>query len=182
MTRLRSRTWLATGILGLSLVLTTGCKGKMGRYTLKVKPDTSLKGKSIEVHLVGVSSIDYSKWHDYSMTDYWRHEDPLRTTAVERKYAQVMRFGQGLSEMQTLSSKDGVYDEWLARKATHLFVLTNLASSEKDKPGQADFRRAILPLNVKNWESKELKKQGGIEVTITVSGPDLKPQPKEPKK
>lgn len=182
MNHLKRHSLLLLAAAASALFLGAGCKPKMGRYTVQVQPDTSLAGKSVEVHLVGVNNTDYAKWHDYSMTDYWRHNDPLRATAVEHGFAKVMRFGQGLSPQQSLDSKDPVYNEWLSRKVQYLFVVTNLASSETDKAGQADFRRAILPLTTSNWDKGEIKKLKGIQVTITASGPDVKPQPKTKKK
>jgi hypothetical protein len=150
----------------------------MGKYTLRVQPDASLAGKSIEVHLVGVNATDYPKWHDYSMTSYWKHDDPLRATAVGNKTARVLRFGQGLPNVQSVDINDPIFKEWQSRKVEHLFILTNLVSTGTDKPGTADFRRGILPLTTKHWDRGEIRKQKGIAVTITASGPDVKPQPK----
>jgi hypothetical protein len=166
------------GMMVLALCLSSGCKAKMGRYAVRVQLDPSLAGKSIEVHLVGVNNTDYAKWHDYSMTSYWKHEDPLRTTAVQHGIAKVMRFGQGLPTVQSIDIKDPIFKEWKGRKVEHLFILTNLVSTGVDKPGTADFRRGILPLTTKHWNRGEIRKRRGIEVTITASGPDVKPQPK----
>src|SRR5438876_8281031 len=72
-------------VLASMVVMVSGCKtckpgqeGKKKPYNIQVNLDPSLKGKCDVVDLVGVNPASYSRWQEYSMSNYWREGDPLR--------------------------------------------------------------------------------------------------------
>jgi hypothetical protein len=135
----------------LVLVSAAGCSG-MGKFDVVVKLDESFRAEgatvpSIEVDLIGVNAVEYPRWENYSMSQYWSPADQLRRDAD--KY--VMRFGQDWALAQTLRHQDAVWRRWKPKQATHLFVLAFLPGVHEDQPGNADPRRLILPLDQRRW-------------------------------
>ena len=149
-----SRTVLTLGAICLSW-LAGGC-GE-GPFHVEVgldEADTGLRDKigtvqSIEVNFVAVNETEYRRWEQMSMGGYWEPDNAIRTGAKKH----VMTFGQGHANKQTLKKNDPLWKMWLGeRKAKQLFILAYLPWIQKDKPGDADPRRIILPLEVGRWE------------------------------
>ena len=147
----------AAAVLVCGLVA-AGCCSR--RYDIMVSADEGLRDAtgampSIEVHVVGVNRLEYSKWYSYSMGDYWLPGDPFRRDADKH----VMKFGQGLPLSQTLDRNDPIWRRWEARKPNCVFVLAFLHGfgAEDDQAGSADPRRLILPLDCACWENPKIK-------------------------
>lgn len=160
-----------------------GCAGgpRMGRYDVVVSMDPALVNEpggapSVTVNLVGVNDAEAEKWNAKNMNEYWTPNDPLRQDAAS--YAHVMQFGPGRSEPKTLSKDDPIWNTWSNSGAMHLFVLADLPGSHEARPGSADARRLVLPLDRRRWEAGK-----PIEIELQRSTIRLKTQMKpEPKK
>ena len=133
----------------LMAVLATACGCAKPEFVLTVDP--ALHGKSVTVHLVGVSQSEFQRWLDYSVTEYWRPEDLLRTAAVAGKYAAVVQFGAGRANTRTLKTKDPVWDVWNRRGGIYTFVLADIPGSFTAQQGVSDPRKLVLPLEGKYW-------------------------------
>jgi hypothetical protein len=150
----QNRTALLIGAVCLAWLLGGCSAGPFNVEVLLDERDTGLQDKigavqSIEVNLVGVSDTDFTRWEQMSMNNYWEPDNRMRTSAI--KY--VMRFGDGHPKKQKLSLNDPIWKEWInKRQANHLFVLAYLPWLQEDKPGDADPRRKILPLERGRWE------------------------------
>lgn len=152
------------------LLATAGCSttkpGKAKAQTITVALDPSLQGQRVLVDLIAVNPSQKRQWEEKSVTDYFGAADDLRTSA------RKVTFDLGeVDKPQTLSAKDKIWNEWLAIGANEVFVLADLPNlgRKDDRPGEADARRRILPLDGNRWEkgTKELRvvvKRGGLEV------------------
>jgi hypothetical protein len=157
------RTFLVGGIL-LAPVFALGCNP-----VFVVTRGEDLYGKSVTVHLVGVTETEYAKWYGKSMTEYWDTNDALRNGAVKGKYCYQMDF-TGSNNILTLSpdgAGEQIWEAWQKRGAVYLFVLADLPGEHKDSPGNADDRRLILPLEGQHWPWMFW---GKTEIPITING------------
>jgi hypothetical protein len=149
---------LAGGVLMLLLAAgLSGCgsckpgkPGAIGRYTISVSLDESLKMSSVIVDLVGVNPSSLPRWEAYDMSKYWKEGDPLRRDADK----VVLNFVSGQSLSSSLPATDAQWDKWKAIGVTHVLVLADLPAREAK-----DARRQVLSLDQCNWPSgtKELK-------------------------
>jgi hypothetical protein len=148
----------------------SGCSstkpGRAKAHTISVALDPSLQGQRVLVDLIPVNPSQKRQWEEKSVTEYFGASDPLRASA--RKMTIEL---SEPDKPQVLNRKDKMWQEWLSIGATEVFVLADLPNMGRgdDKPGEADARRRILPLDPKRWESgtKELRvlvKRGGLEV------------------
>src|SRR5688500_1513775 len=164
--------WSALG-LGLT---GCGCKSESKPYNVTVSLDPSFAGKPvIEVHLVGINDSEDRYWNQYSMTRYWSSDDKLRQTAPRH----VMQFGPNKPDSQTLSADHALWNTWLSRGATKLYVLAFLPEKFDDAPGDTDPRRRILPLDRCKWPQAD-KQQ--IKVKLLPSNVEVETPPGPAKK
>ncbi len=133
-------------------------------FAVRFQLDPALAGNSIQIDVIGVSSTaDLPKWEYYSISDYWKAGDAMRRDATK----VVMNFGPGQEPVQTLLINDKIWDNWLSTGADHLVIVAHLlGSSFVDRPGNADSRRLILPLNGKSWG----KDTNEIQILVQASG------------
>src|SRR3954466_7229459 len=114
-----SKRWirpLAGGALWLLLAsVLTGCgsckpgkPGAIGRYTIEVSLDESLKSSSVIVDLVGVNPANLPRWEGYDMGKYWREGDPMRRDADKA----VLNFVSGQSLSNSLPAADPQWEKW----------------------------------------------------------------------
>jgi hypothetical protein len=142
---------------GFMLVLATvlaGCAtckpgkpGPIGKYTIEVSLDESLRTSSVIVDLVGVNPSSLPRWEAYDMGKYWKEGDPTRQDADK----VVLNFvsGQALSQSMTLA--DAQWAQWQSKGVTHVLVLADLPGAQTARPGNQDARRQILSLDKCNW-------------------------------
>jgi hypothetical protein len=121
---------------------------------------------TIQVDIVGVNKGELPQWKAYSMGRYWSPGDSLRAGAD--KYE--IRFGQTRAAKQTLERTNPIYDTWLAKTASHLFILADLPDVQ-DGAGRVDPRRLVLPLNPKAWKLKN------NTIVVTIRAAQLLPAP-----
>jgi hypothetical protein len=166
---LRYRWIFGLTVTALALTL-AGCSStkpsRAKAHTISVVLDSSLQGERVLVDLVAVNPSQKRQWEDKSLTEYWGASDDLRASA--RKV--TMEFSQA-DKAETLRANDKLWKEWLSIGANEVFVLADIPNlgRQDDKPGEADARRRILPLDPSRWErgTKELRvvvKRGGLEV------------------
>jgi hypothetical protein len=152
----RGRGW--RGLLWLLLLAACGCS-TMGRFDVIVTVEeqgfrkTLATIPSIEVHIVGISDVEYKEWASKSMTQYWEPDDALRTTMVRKGYASVMTFGEAQPKRAILYRSAAVWDLWDAKGSRNLFILANFprGAQVKDQEGEMDARRRVLPLEKARW-------------------------------
>ena len=153
-----------------------GCKSESKPYNVTVSLDPSFAGKPvIEVHLVGINDAEDKFWNTYSMTRYWSSDDKLRQNAPR----YVMQFGPNKPDSQTLPADNNIWNTWLQRGATKLYVLAFLPEKFDDAPGDMDPRRRILPLDHCKWPQGE-KQQ--IRVKLLPSNVEVETPPGSAKK
>ena len=135
------------GLLLIPMALAAG-----GCRSITVSLHPGLQGKTVQVNVVGLTQSEYQQWHDYSMSQYWNHDDELRTSAIEGGYAEARVFKAANCEPMVIKESDPIWrQQWNGRGAIHVLVLADLPGSHKDKPGNADARRLIFPLEKKWW-------------------------------
>jgi hypothetical protein len=148
-----------------------GCTHESKPYNVTVALDPKFAGRPvIEVHLVGVNDSEDRFWSTYSMTRYWGSEDKLRQNAP--KY--VMSFGPGKPDTQTLTADNKIWNDWLSRGATRLYVLAFLPEKFDDAPGDQDPRRRILPLDKCQWPQQDKQT---IKITLLPSNVQVETSP-----
>jgi hypothetical protein len=126
-----------------------GKPGPIGRYTIEVVLDESLKSSSVIVDLVGVNPSSLPRWEAYEMSKYWKEGDPMRRDADK----VVMNFVSGQSLSNSLPANDPQWDKWKAKGVTHVLVLADLPGAQASHPGSQDARRLVLPLDECTWPS-----------------------------
>lgn len=151
------KSFVAGGLLAGVAVLLAGCgsckpgkAGAIGRYSIEVALDESLKNSSVIVDLVGVNPTSLPRWEAYDMAKYWKEGDPMRRDADK----VVLNFVSGQSFTNTLPATDSHWDRWKMTGATHVLVLADLPGAQASRPGSQDARRLILPLDECSWPSK----------------------------
>jgi hypothetical protein len=167
---------MAAGMIGVLAAISTGCSsckpgtpGPIGRYTIGVSLDESLKTGSVIVDLVGVNPSSLPRWEAYDMGKYWSANDPMRRDADK----VVLNFVSGQTLTNNLPASDPQWDKWRAKGVTHVLVLADLPGAPASKPGTEDARRQILPLDQCTWPSKTttlkvLVQRSGIVVLTPV--------------
>ena len=147
---------------GLSLALLlvmaalVGCTG-MGRFDLEVTLDQNAFQAelstipSVEVNFIGVNRVEHPVWSNYSINKYWMPENPQRVSAARQQQTAAITFDQQSPFRQVISRTNRVWDRWRAKGAMHLIVLCNYPRTSQDKPGDADVRRVVLPLDKQRW-------------------------------
>ncbi len=126
-----------------------GKPGPIGKYSLDVGLDESLKSSSVIVDLVGVNGSNLPRWEAYDMSKYWKENDAMRRDADK----VVLNFVSGQSLSQSLPVTDPKWEQWKAKGVTHVLVLADLPGQQASKVGNQDARRQILPLDKCNWPS-----------------------------
>lgn len=153
----------------LAALLMTPLWGCARDFTVRLDAADKMGTPSVEVHIVGVRNAgEYRRWRDLSMSDYWAD------VKLDDK-VKVMKFGEGLSNPQVLSTSDVMWkSKW--RGAKLLMVLSSFPPS-KDLPGDADARRLILPLKWRKWSGS-----GPVPIVIRPTGVrcDLEYEPWNP--
>jgi hypothetical protein len=163
---------IGAGALILLMAVFAGCSsckpgkpGPIGKYTINVSLDESLKTSSVLVDLVGVNPSGLPRWESYDMGKYWREGDPMRHDADKI----VLNFVSGQSLTNSLSVTNAVWDRWKSQGVTHVLVLADITVRGESRPGNQDARRQILPLDQCQWPSKTkelnvLVQRSGIKV------------------
>ncbi len=167
--------WVAAGVC-LSAVA-CGCKDPRVEVTLD-SADAGLRDKigavqSIQVDIVGVNDVEFRRWQQVSMNEYWEPDNAMRRSAKK----VVMTFGEGYPSTQVLQDDNPIWKVWKdERQATRLFILAYMPWIQADQPGDADPRRIILPLKPDCWEGWF----GNNEIPVVVGSGGLTPlrQPK----
>lgn len=180
---MRSMTSVLVKVAVLACVaVSVGCSGpRMGKYDVRVAMDPVLVNQpggapSVTVNLVGVNDAGLEQWNAKNMQEYWMPADAMRRDA--QGYAHVMQFGPGDAGAKVLKNDDPIWDRWKNDSAMHLFVLADLPGSHESRPGGADARRLVLPLDTRRWNEGT-----PIEIEVQRSTMRLKTEMKpEPKK
>jgi hypothetical protein len=163
---------LAGGSLILLVAAFAGCSsckpgkpGSIGRYTVNVSLDESLKSSSVLVDLVGVNPSGLPRWEAYDMGKYWREGDPMRHDADK----VVLNFVSGQTLTNSLSVTNATWDRWKSQGVSHVLVLADITVRGESRPGNQDARRQILSLDQCQWPTKTkvlnvLVQRSGIKV------------------
>jgi len=142
-----------------------GKPGPIGKYSIEVSLDESLKSSSVLVDLVGVNPADLPRWEAYDMGKYWQAGDTMRHDADK----VVLNFVSGQTLTNSLSVTNSQWDRWRGQGVTHVLVLADLPGSQTSRPGNQDARRQILHLDQCQWAAKTkvlkvLVQRSGIKV------------------
>jgi hypothetical protein len=118
---------------------------------------------SIEVDLIGISSIERPAWEGYDLDQYWSPGEMDSRRAHADKLSKNLQTGQPW----VVSWSDPQWQKWLDRGATELLILANLPG--QFAPGRTDPRRTFLPLDRNHWRTKGNRLE--IEVQDTIVRP-----------
>lgn len=148
-----------------------GKPGPLGRYTVEVALDESLKSSSVIVDLIGANPSTLPRWEAYDMGKYWKDGDPMQRDADK----VVLTFVSGQALTNSLPSTEPHWDKWKATGVTHLLVLADLPGAQTPRPGSQDARRLSLPLDTCSWPSgtkvlKVLVQRSGMVVLTPMRG------------
>jgi len=137
-------------------------------YYFNVVLDESLEGASVQVDVIGVSRDERDLYANKSVTEYFEPGDSLRQSAVK----ESLIFGRHTSSLQSISASDPIWSRWIEeRGAEYVVFLADVPGLKEDKPGNADSRRLILPLDKAKWDERpEI-------ITIEVSSEDILSDP-----
>lgn len=169
---------MVAGVVGC---LAGGCAGggSLAKRDVHVSLDPAVASgpvvPTIAVQLLGVSERDVGKWEAQNMTAYWAPDSQARREAAGQ--AREFIFGPGRTGVQTLGASDPIWQTWSASGAQWLVVLANLPGGHEDRPGDADDRRLVIPLDKARWESGQ-----AIDVLVQRQRLQLQTQPKPLKK
>jgi hypothetical protein len=167
---------IAVGSLVFLMTVFAGCSsckpgqpGTIGKYTIEVSLDDSLKSSSVLVDLVGVNPSGLPRWEAYDMGKYWREGDPMRHDADK----VVLNFVSGQTLTNSLSVTNAAWDRWKSQGVTHVLVLADINVRGESRPGNQDARRQILSLGECQWPKKTkvlnvLVQRSGIKVLTPV--------------
>ena len=167
-----SRLALASACLVAAAFTFAGCssckpgkQGPLGKYNVQIRLDDALKQGSVLVDVVGVNAGTLPRWETYSMSKYWQHSDPMRVSADKL----VFDFSSGKDGVQILAATNAIWNSWKAKGVSHILLLADLPGGPADKPGVADARRQMLPLDKCYWPGGTKKlmvvvKQSGLEI------------------
>ncbi len=144
--------------LGLLLLVaaTVGCMG-MGRFDLDVTLDhNAFQAElstipSVEVNFIAVNRTEYADWHNYSVNKYWMPDNPQRVSAARQQQAGIITFGEQPPYRKMISRTNRIWNKWKSKGSMHLIAVCNYPRTSTDKPGDADVRRIILPLEKQRW-------------------------------
>ncbi len=133
--------------LGL-LAAMAGCGPTQRDVVVSVDNELLANDQRIEVHMVAPNPHEHDYWAERSVTEYW--DNPDNAADIHR-----MSFSPGQPNPQQLASGEPIWDVWLkGNQAEHLFVLASLPG-KPDRPGSADARRLILPLDREQWSGSQ---------------------------
>lgn len=124
-------------------VLVSGCAS--GLKTVRIKPDSSVVGASVQVDVVPITSANQAV-ADYPVSRYWLPGDPIRNSAVKK-----IKFDQVGLQTQTASIPAGTQS---------VAVIADLPGLFNDAPGSGDPRRKIIPAKGKGV-------QPSVDVVVT---------------
>ncbi len=171
---------LALALVAVASLMISGCAtckpgrpGPIGQYDIQVNLDQSLKSSSVLVDLVGVNAASLPRWEAYSMSKYWREDDPMRKDADKKP----LNFVSGQTVAQALAGADAQWAKWRAKGVTHVLVLADLPGAHVDKPGNQDARRQILALDQCAWPDNAK----ALAVMVQKSGIDVLTPPRAAK-
>jgi hypothetical protein len=156
-----------TALLGCSSSKAGRPAGKARAYNLKLVPGESLKESSATVDVVGVNPSELEKWRNYSIKEYFRPGDPLRTDAQKA----TVSFVPGRQEPLVLKTTDPIWNKWLKAGVQYVVVVADLPGVfPEGKVGSQDPRRQLVPLGKKCWDTSDLEvkvQAGGVTVVTT---------------
>ena len=154
-------------LAGCSSLKGGGSLGKPRAYNLKVVPGESLRQSSATVDVVGINPSELEKWRNYSLRDYFRPGDPLRTDAMKA----TVNFVPGRQEPLLLKTTDPIWNKWLKSGVQYVVVVADLPGVfPEGKAGSQDPRRQLVPLGKKCWNTTDLEvkvQAGGVTVVTT---------------
>ncbi len=167
----------------LLFVAATGCSSVAPRnvfVTLDPKLIDSPERDQIDVHVFAVSDADYRKYHlnEYSLTDYWKVNDPVALRFESARKALQLATNENVTDGVRIADKD----YWANQEAcspgyAYLIVIANgpydQPSSATTRPIDHDDWSMVLPLQTSCWDDGD-----DINITIQESGLKLKKQPK----
>lgn len=149
-----------------------GCGGpNYGRHELEICLSEPLKGKTVEVDVIGVvNDQDVEMWKSVGVTKYFSAGDSTRQEAVGR---QQFKYSAGDSGCKSVSAQDPVWDgAW--RGARSVVIVANIPFLESES-GITDPRRVVVTLQKGSWENDKVQIQVG-ESGVRVLTPQKQPK------
>jgi hypothetical protein len=121
---------------------------------------TKVTTASVTVDLMGISRTEDGYWRNsVKPSDYWNPNRPIRKEAAAR--ARTTDFKDQKEFL--LSGEDPIWGQWISYGAFELMIMADLPGINDNSP--SDPRRVFLPLNKKQWQTKNKT----IEVEISDS-------------
>lgn len=147
---------VGVSLLGCKTVKNVVCKERA--YKLKVVADANFVATTtVQVDLVAANAADLPRWQNLAVDSY----------RGGGKDVYSMSFGQGKPSTQALEADAGLWERWLARNATHVFVIATIPGMlSEGAMGPADARMVELPLDDCRWEGSP----GMLKVSLGATG------------
>ena len=133
------------GLLTSVVFLISGCATLPKPVAWNISIDKTTPA-SIEVDLIGITASEIPAWESMNVDKYLAPGSQLRKDAD--KITVNLKMGPQL----VLSNTDPKWSGWLNRGVDHLLIIANLPGQWQ--AGAADFRRKIIPLDKRAWQTK----------------------------
>ena len=149
-------TAIGFSLYGCKTVKNVVCKERA--YKLKVVADDSFVATTtVQVDFVAANAADLPRWQNLAVDSY----------RGGGKDVYSMSFGQGKPSVQALEAEVELWERWLARNVTHVFVIATIPGMLSEGAlGPADARMVELPLDECRWEGTP----GMLKVSLGVTG------------
>jgi len=158
--RLRALSWSLSLLLFVSFC-GAGCHSvpKARAWNVSVVKETAA---TIDVDLIGVSSLEKPDWGNYNLNEYWNNpNDPRRKEALQS--GDLVTFALKKGEPSVLKIDDPHWKKWFGHGASELLILARLPGSFSG--GSDDARRKFLYLGKSDWDAH--KKTIEVEIQNT---------------
>ena len=154
------------------------------RFAINTKLDPSVKDadtqqwQPVTIELVGVTPTDYESWNTCDMDKYWRSDNPLN---MHHDPLMLSAFTPQDGNTWTLDPKDPdhpeyakMWDTWKEKGVMYIFVMSSYPRIGDNRPGAADSRRKIIPIQCKRWDPTP----DSVTITVKSDGVTFNPSPK----
>jgi hypothetical protein len=169
------RRYLVLLMLGFFAMMAVGCC-PITKLNISVDLDESYRaalGRQIQVDVVAMTANEHKRWEGYSMSKYWEEGDPLRKSLTNKRTITIDPKTPGA---QVIWANDSIWNTWLSganeKDPPKIYVLAQLPGTwgtEKDKLGDEDPRRQILPTGSCRWDDSA-GKPPTVKLLVTQTG------------
>jgi hypothetical protein len=134
---------------------------------------TSIGSRQLTVDIVAMTANENKRWEDYSMTQYWEADNALRKSLTNKVTLTLDPQKPGA---QTIWATDPIWNKWMSganeKDPPKIYVMVQLPGTwgpDKDKFGDQDPRRQILPTGSCRWDDSA-GRPPTVKLLVTATG------------